>query len=128
MHKGERMKVLDLKLATTQVSKDRMGWYFELENNIGEYDKLRVEVFYSLGGSNYFTGGVMPRGYYVSVTPVNYNDGVETYELFSATAGKKIFIQGATRFNRNALLKMEAAAEEAVVPLVEELLNLSTVA
>ena len=44
---------------------------------------LKCELYYSLGGMNYFTGRAEARGYYVSVSPVERGDGWESYTAFS---------------------------------------------
>ncbi len=44
---------------------------------------LKCELYYSLGGMNYFTGRTEARGYYVSVSPVERGDGWESYTAFS---------------------------------------------
>lgn len=41
----------------------------------GENKFLRCELYYDLGGMNYFTYENEPRGYYVSVTPVERKAG-----------------------------------------------------
>ena len=49
----------------------------ERRNLIG-ITHLIVEVHYSKGGQNFFTGGINPRGYYVAVQPVEKTgDGCE---------------------------------------------------
>ena len=53
----------------------------------GENKFLRCELYYDLGGINYFTHENEPRGYYVSVTPVERKVGdryaTETVVAFS---------------------------------------------
>ena len=56
---------------------------------IPEGNTLEVEVYYDLGGHNYFTGDQVPRGYYLSVSPVELGDGWRRYTSFS---GKKKFL------------------------------------
>ncbi len=46
-----------------------MKKYLEIEET-DNANKLEIEVYYSLGGMNYFTGSNEQRGYYLSVTPV----------------------------------------------------------
>lgn len=41
----------------------------------GENNFLKCELYYDLGGMNYFTYKNEPRGYYVSVTPVERKAG-----------------------------------------------------
>ena len=44
---------------------------------------LEVSVYYALGGSNYFSGGTTPRGYYLSVRPVTRGHNSVSFDLFS---------------------------------------------
>lgn len=62
-----------------------MKKYEQIENSKTE---LKIHVYYHLGGMNYFTSKVDPRGYYVSITPVEIErkeNGIliESYSLFS---------------------------------------------
>ena len=47
---------------------------------------IDVEVYYTKGGANYFSGGVTPRGYYVQVTPVTRKDGMVSFVMFTGSA------------------------------------------
>jgi len=44
---------------------------------------LQVSVSYNKGGQNYFSGGVTPRGFYLSVTPVTKANGMVSFTMFS---------------------------------------------
>ncbi len=46
---------------------------------------VEVEVSYSKGGTNYFSGGTSPRGIYVRITPVTLEHGCVSFKLFSGT-------------------------------------------
>lgn len=64
-----------------------MKKYIEVKPNRAATD-LEIEVYYSLGGYNFFTGKNEPRGYYLSVSPVerrrtDYGVTTETYTAFS---------------------------------------------
>ena len=56
---------------------------------------LEVSVYYTKGGANYFSGGINPRGYYVSVRPVTLRDGMRSFDLF---AGRKQFLFETARY------------------------------
>lgn len=43
---------------------------------------LEVELSYSKGGMNYFTGDVRPRGLYLSVTPIERSNGFSSFTAF----------------------------------------------
>ena len=52
---------------------------------------FKCELYYDLGGINYFTYGTRARGYYVSVCPVerrttDYGVTMESYTAFSGVA------------------------------------------
>lgn len=48
---------------------------------------LDVEVYYSKGGMNCFSGGMIKRGFYLSVTPVTRKgDGMVSFTAFSGIA------------------------------------------
>ena len=46
---------------------------------------LEVSVYYTKGGASYFTGGTIPRGYYLSVRPITKRDGMVSFDLFSGS-------------------------------------------
>lgn len=45
--------------------------------------QLDVELYYSKGGMNYFTGNVLKRGIYISVIPYEISDNFRTSTAFS---------------------------------------------
>jgi hypothetical protein len=61
---------------------------------------VEMQVSYDMGGMNYFTGTVEPRGYYLSATPCEKAPGIKVYGAFT---GIKIIILTATRFNQKKL-------------------------
>jgi len=63
---------------------------------------LKVELYYDLGGANYFTGGVEARGLKLSVSPVNREErenGV-VIESYTAFSGFKKVVKEMARFNQ----------------------------
>lgn len=56
--------------------------YLPLEPNESA-THLKVEVYYSKGGMNYFTGSNEKRGIYLSVSPVTRRENSESYIGFS---------------------------------------------
>jgi len=64
-------------------------------NDLKGASHLEVSVYYTKGGANYFCGGTIQRGYYVSVTPVTKKGGTISFELF---AGCKRFLFAANRY------------------------------
>lgn len=72
-------------------------------------NRIKVEVYYSLGGMNYFTYENESRGYYLSVSHVNHaTSGGVRMESFVAFTGTKQLILPCKR--RSA--KREAQANE----------------
>lgn len=70
---------------------------------------LKIELYYSLGGMNYFTYAQEKRGYYLSVSPVEHVErGGYTLESCTAFSGVKQLVKTVSR--RSA--KAEATAEE----------------
>lgn len=47
-----------------------MKKYIDIKNPNKNANKIKIELYYHLGGMNYFTGKAENRGYYLSVTPV----------------------------------------------------------
>ena len=52
-------------------------------NDLKGATHLEVSVYYDKGGANCFSGGMTPRGYYLSVTPVTKGEGTISFTMFS---------------------------------------------
>ena len=50
-----------------------MKKYIKIEGTQNEF--LKVRIYYELGGRNYWSGGIDPRGYYLSVQKVTLEQG-----------------------------------------------------
>lgn len=98
-----------------------MKKYIELKEKTINASHIKVEVYYSLGGYNYFTHKPEKRGYYISVTPVTYSNknGIIT-EGFAAFTGEKLLLKEVTRQSKKA----EAEAEEKAVSIMEKLIRI----
>jgi hypothetical protein len=77
---------------------------------------LEVSVYYTKGGTNFFSGGTTPRGYYLSVRPVTKRDGMVSYELFS---GRSCLLFETARFTDKQFTRAIGMAEG----FEEELIN-----
>ena len=77
---------------------------------------LRCELYYSLGGINYFTYKNEARGYYLSVSPVERSEHMESYVGLSGV--KKCLLE-VTRQSKKA----EATAESMVNEHLAHLIN-----
>lgn len=78
---------------------------------------LKIEVYYSLGGMNYFSGNNEERGYWLSVCPVTRTehkmDG-KTYfsESYVGFSGTKLHVLTTTRQSEKAFKKAQELAKE----------------
>lgn len=81
---------------------------------------VKVETYYSLGGMNYFTYKVEPRGYYLSVTPVErVNRGSYITESYAALSGYKMLLKEVKRKSKKA----EAEAEQIAADGMDRIIN-----
>jgi len=77
---------------------------------------LEARIYYSLGGINYFTYKVEPRGYYFSLTPYEVRDGWRSFMAFS---GMKMCVLECSRQSK----KRYAEAKAMMDALVDEYLE-----
>lgn len=84
-----------------------------LEVLSGPASHVKIEVYYSLGGMNYFSGGSEARGIYLSVTPVTISGG-EGYrtESYTGFSGTKLLVKEMARFNQKAIDTFVPAEED----------------
>lgn len=84
---------------------------------------LKVEVYYNLGGMNYFTYKVEPRGYYLSVTPIErVNRGGYITETCAAFSGYKVLLKEVKRKSKKAETEAEQIAAERMDPIIDRVL------
>ena len=78
-----------------------------------EVNYLRVDVYYSLGGDNYYTGTPDARWYYLAVSPVFREDKGE-YATESAVLGRgyKMFLKAVKRRSSKAMEDALLLAQE----------------
>lgn len=86
-----------------------------IKANGGKVNYLECEVFYSLGGMNYFTYETEKRGYYLRVLPVEKSDRMIGFMAFSGI--KKLLVEVA-RKNKKAEEQAEALVKENLENLV----------
>jgi len=81
---------------------------------------IKVELYYYLGGYNYFTYKEEKRGYYISVTPVSRSER-QGYTMESVTMfrGVKQLIKEVARKSVKAATEATALAVEAEQRLIE---------
>lgn len=89
-----------------------MKKYIELVENRNA-THLKIELYYHLGGMNYFTARSESRGYYLSVSPVSRSDrhGV-TMESYTAFTGVKQLVKAVSRKSQKAEAEAEAEAAQ----------------
>lgn len=78
------------------------------------YNELRVNVDYTLGGINYFSGSSSPRGYYLYLTPVTHANGMISCQLLGEpyNSGFKVLLETANRLNRKRLAELQTKVYE----------------
>jgi len=81
---------------------------------------LDVEVYYTQGGANFLSGGVTPRGYYLSVKPVNRAGGFVSNILFTGLG--KLLLQ-TTRFSEKQFAQAVELGRAAAPEMIERLLK-----
>jgi len=88
-------------------TRDCQGYktYRPLPKPVEKYNELKIEVCYTKGGINYFSGSTNPRGYKLFLTPVSRSGAFESSTLMGTTAGKFVNIEEVNRFNRKRLLE-----------------------
>ena len=87
----------------------------ESQARIGTPNELELEVSYSLGGTNCFTGAISPRGYYLTATPVERNkrDAYSTISFAIGTGVKAILLEVNRQSDKQKSIACTLAAEAA---------------
>lgn len=99
-----------------------MKLYFPIKNHekLGNCTHLKVEFYYHLGGMNYFTYKNEPRGYYISISPIERidRDGciLESYAAFS---GKKYLLKEVKRKSAKAEAEAMAIFKESYMDYIQ---------
>src|SRR5579863_7708018 len=80
---------------------------------------LVVDLYYNLGGMNYFTGTSEARGYYLSVTPEERTNGMR---IATAFTGTKQLVLAVQRQSPKSLAKAIELAQPLKVNLISHVL------
>lgn len=96
-----------------------MKTYLKLKENGRKLTHIKIEVYYSLGGYNYFTYKKEERGYYLSVSPVERSEFMEVYTSFT---GYKQLIKPVSRKSKKAEQEAEAIYKDYLPALLEAVL------
>ena len=99
---------------------DRNTKYYELADNAGHLTHIKTEVYYNLGGMNYFTGKAEKRGYYASASPVEKREHSESYVGFT---GLKMLVKEVGRKSKKAEAEAVKEADDVMGSLVDQVLQ-----
>jgi hypothetical protein len=84
--------------------------YEPLKEKIDEFGSMKVEVFYTLGGMNYFSGEVQRRGIKLLLKPVNRSvvngHAIESSVMMSRDRRKEGFAVVLEELNRKSQKKL----------------------
>lgn len=94
--------------------------YYPVKANPKGTTDLKVELYYSLGGTNYFTYKQAARGYYLSVTPVTREGCMESYTAFT---GYKRCVHPVKRRSKSAEIAAQKAAQDIETAMIGVILN-----
>lgn len=89
-------------------------------NPTAKANNLEIEVYYDIGGMNYFTGQPEQRGYYLRVTPVLMGEGWRTVTAFT---GVCTLLKAVTRKSNKAYEEACELAEGKEQELIEYVLR-----
>lgn len=85
---------------------------------------LKIQVYYSLGGMNYFTYKQDGRGFYLNVTPVKLEKRQGyTMESFTMFSGIKKFLLPCTRYSEKRLEEALKLSDEWIDKLICHVLD-----
>ena len=94
----------------------KMKKYIPILNATKNANFLKIEIYYNIGGMNYFTGRAENRGYYISVSPV-YKDGI--LESYTSFTGIKQCLSTVSRKSEKAYNNALTIAPGALPELIE---------
>ena len=96
-----------------------MKKYIDIENSTKQ---LKVELYYSKGGMNYFTAKSETRGFYLSVVPVErqYCDNGVVIESFTAFTGYKQLILEVKRYSEKGYKQSLEMIDQYETEMVEK--------
>jgi len=97
--------------------KARQERYIE-RDDLRDATHLEITVSYTKGGANYFSGGVTPRGFYLSVNPVKKGERSVCYRLFSGQSELLFEAQRYTAKQFARAVEMAKSREEALISAV----------
>lgn len=98
---------------------DKTVRYYKVNNNpIATH--LKAEIYYSLGGMNYFTSRVERRGYYMSISPVKRsNSSGCVMESYTAFTGLKQCVSEVSRKSQKKMNEAIAYFDEHILEFMK---------
>ena len=95
--------------------------YLPLKTTIRDFNELKIEVAYTLGGMNYFSGNTNPRGYKIYFKPVSRNGGFESSIMMGSgkESGYYISIEEANKYSAKRLLELAEKFDSLVGELAD---------
>lgn len=99
-----------------------MKKYLSVQGN--DVNCLKIEVYYHLGGINYFTYKDEQRGYYLSISPINKRGNTESYTAFSGIKILLLEVKRKSNKSYNEALKLAKDLEEKYIKYVCDRNNL----
>ena len=86
---------------------------------------LEVSVYYTKGGANYFSGGTIRRGYYMSVTPVKKSENFVSFVMFT---GRSQLLLETNRYSDKQFAKAMEMSKDTRAELIAAVLSESKAA
>ena len=100
-------------------SETGMKRYYKVNNN-SHVTHLKAEIYYSLGGMNYFTYKTESRGYYMSISPVARSDRHGcVMESYAAFTGLKQCVLPVQRKSQKKMEEAIAYFEEHIIEFMK---------
>ena len=97
-----------------------MRKYFAVKPNANGTTHIMFDTYYDLGGMNYFSYKIEPRGYYASVQPVAIEKHAEyTSEEFTACTGTKWILKEVKRKSTKAESEAAIIATKGMRAMIE---------
>ena len=95
--------------------------YIPLKTKIRDFNELKLEVTYTLGGINYFSGRTNPRGYKIYFKPVSRNGCFESSIMLGSgkESGYYISAEDANRFSAKRLQELALKFDSLVGDLAD---------
>lgn len=98
---------------------DKIKRLYKVKNN-PNVTHLKAEIYYNLGGMNYFTSRTEARGYYMSISPVKReNRGGCVMESYTAFTGLKQLVVPVQRKSKKKMEEAVAYFEEHIKEFME---------